>query len=349
MRPNARCVAVATGLAGLTIAPRAAAHVKWFFPYDLDTPPLPPGEVLTPTFVYLFLASVGAVYAFFWLDRFSYRRYFLGQWLNRLAVGPELSFRILSVAVAIFFLALFAFAMAGKAFYLTPELRAGQPGVAWLQLLIAGAALVKRTAPLVGAGILLLYGLAVAEFGVFHLLDYLIFLGVGVYFLLSGLRGRQWLTARYVTLFASTALTLLWASVEKWAYPVWTYPLLAADPSLLMGMTPQFYMLFAGFVEFNITFMLISSVSVFARITAFGLNAVFVLAIFEFGLIDAVGHLLIIAILVVLVVRGPTSARYFLVLSDKTVWTEAYFMTGLYVLAFDLVFIAYYGLYYLTR
>ena len=116
-----------------------------------------------------------------------------------------------------------------------------------------------------------------------------------------------------------------------------------------MGLSPQFYMLFAGFVEFNITFVLLSSASSFSRIIALVFQSVFILAIIRFGLVDAIGHLLIIAILFILVVRGPTSAREFLVLSDKSLWTEAYFMTGLYVLAFNVIFLAFYGLYFVTH
>jgi uncharacterized membrane protein len=65
-------------------------------------------------------------------------------------------------------------------------------------------------------------------------------------------------------------------------------------------------------------------------------------------LMDAVGHLLIIAILFVLIIRGPTQGRDFLVLESKSLWTEAYFMTGLYILAFVLTVIAYYGFHHLS-
>lgn len=46
--------------------------------------------------------------------------------------------------------------------------------------------------------------------------------------------------------------------------------------------------------------------------------------------------------------RGPTDARYMLVLPDKSLFTEAYFMTGLYFLAFVMIFILYYGIHYLA-
>ena len=86
--------------------------------------------------------------------------------------------------------------------------------------------------------------------------------------------------------------------------------------------------------------------SVISRTIALGLGAVLIVAVYKFGLLDAVGHLLIITILIILVIRGPTKARYFLVLSDKSIWAEAYFMTGLYFLAFVMIFLAYYGLYF---
>ncbi len=37
----------------------------------------------------------------------------------------------------------------------------------------------------------------------------------------------------------AAAVTLMWASVEKWAYPHWTDPLIAAKPAMTMGATPE--------------------------------------------------------------------------------------------------------------
>src|SRR5258705_2867676 len=110
----------------------------------------------------------------------------------------------------------------------------------------------------------------------------------------------------------------------------------------MMGFEPHTYMMLAGFVEFNVTFMALNSASLLSRAVSLVLVSIFLLAIFKFGMIDAVGHLLIIAILFVLIVHGPTKGRHFLVLEQKSLWTEAYFMTGLYLLAFLFVFIAYY-------
>ena len=326
----------------------ADAHVKWFAPYDLETAPLPIGEVLTPEFIYFYIASVFVIYAFFLLDRYFYQREFLNDILMRYVISQSQAMMLMRISIFLFFLSVAVYGFFEHPFLLTPELQTELPFIIWLQLAIALCALHRYSLPLIGLGIFFLYALATSQYGIFHTLDYLIFLGAGYFFLASNKNSESWIRSRYVVMFAATGLTLLWASIEKWGYPYWTYPLLENDPGLLMGLSPYIYMLLAGFVEFNVTFMLLSSVSMFSRFVALGLMLVFVLAIYKFGLIDAIGHSPIIAILLVLVLRGPTSARYFLALKGKSLWTEAYFMTGLWFLAFNVIFLSYYGIYHLS-
>ena len=268
----------------------------------------------------------------------------MDEFFTTISLSQEQAFLVMRSAAAVFFVAVALCGLVVSPFFLTPELRTDLPGIVWLQVVAGVCAILRRTTPVTGMLILVFYALGINQYGLFHMLDYFIFLGIAVFFLLSGIKRPRWIAARYITLFASTALTLLWAAIEKWGYPHWTFELLHANPDMLMGMSPEFFMFLSGFVEFNLTFILLSSASSGSRAIAFGLNAIFVLSIFKFGIVDAIGHLLIIAVLVVLVLRGPTNARYFLVLPTKSLATEAYFMTGLYVLAFNLVFIAYYGL-----
>ncbi len=332
----------------LCYLPIANAHVKWFSPYDLQKPPLPIDEVITQEFIFFYIGSVFFIYAFFWFDRYFYQREYLRDILSRYVISQKQAMILLRASILLFFMSVAAYGFFEQAFFLTPELKTDLVFVPWLQLAIALFALYRYTLPLIGVGILLLYIFATSFYGIFHTLDYFIFLGVAYFFLVSLKKSKRWITSRYVIMFATTGLTLLWASIEKWGYPQWTYPLLESDPSLLMGMSPYIFMLLAGFVEFNVTFILLSSVSMFSRAIALGLLLIFILAIYKFGLIDAIGHAPIIAILLVLVLRGPTSARYFLALSGKSFWTEAYFMTGLWFLAFNVVFLSYYGIYYLS-
>ena len=322
----------------------AQAHVKWFAEYDVTKPPLPIGGVIDARFVYFFLASVVMIYAYFWVDRFVLRWRILEDELRRFTVDQPTAFLILRVAVFVFFTAVSVYGLTGSAFYLTPELKTDARWVPWVQLGIGVWALDRRTAPLTGLGIATLFVAAVHDYGLFHLLDYLILIGLAYYFAASRMPGPRWMTSRYIALYASTGITLLWASIEKWGYASWTFPLLEKDPDLLMGLDPRTYMVLAGFVEFTLTFMLLSSASLLSRAVALGFGSIFALAIFKFGMIDAVGHAPIIAILVVLVIYGPTKGRNFLVLENKSLWTEAYFMSGLYILAFVMIFTAYYGI-----
>ena len=337
------------GFVFLTVdADLARAHIKWFKPFDISERPLPIGEVLNRTFILLFITSVVLIYVFFLADRYAYKKGVLVAFDERLRVFDGLSVAIMRAAACIFFVSLWAYGVfAETPFYITPELVTGAAWVPWLQLAMAACALTARTTPLIGIGILILYVGGLVEYGLFHMLDYVVFLAIGFFFFATAFASRSWRKAGFVTLFATTGVNFLWLAIEKFAYPHWTYPLLEEHTDLLMGMSPDVYMIVAGYVEVMIIFTLLGAASVVTRIIAFAFQSLFVLAIFKFGMIDAVGHLMIIAILFVLVVRGPTEARKILVLETKSPQMEAYFMTGLYYLAFVNAFLLYYGLHYL--
>ena len=321
------------------------AHVKWFVEFDVGAAPKPIGEVLNGTFIKFFLSSVVGITSFFWLDRYAYRRRFLGALDARLKRLDDFSTLILRVSASIFLISVWAWYMAyGTKFYITPELQTHSPWVPWLQLAFAFCALFRRTLPAVGIGIFALFGLALRDYPLFHLLDYMIFLGLGYFFIVANIKRGKWRQSGFIVLFAATGITLLWAAMEKFAYPQWSYDVLRSNPDMLLGMQLDTYMVLAGFLEFSVAFVLLGSASIAGRVVALGLQGIFMLAIFKFGLLDAIGHLMIIAILLVLFVRGPTSAREILVLRGKSIAMETYFMTGLYFLAFVMIFIAYYGL-----
>ena len=48
----------------------------------------------------------------------------------------------------------------------------------------------------------------------------------------------------------------MWASIEKWAYPEWSFPLLVEHPSMTLGFDPEFFMRAAGAIEFALAFAL---------------------------------------------------------------------------------------------
>jgi hypothetical protein len=325
----------------------AHAHVKWFADHDVTKPPLPIGDVLTGTFTWCFVVAVACVYGFVLVDRYVYRRRYLAALDHRLRRLDAFSIRVIRLTGSVFFLSLWAWHVGfGTSFFLTPELKTALAIVPWLHLAAALCLLSRATTPIGGICVFVLYTAAVQAYGLYHMLDYVVFLGLGYFYLVSHVERGRWRQSGFVVLYATTGLTLAWTAVEKFAYPHWAYPLLGKNPAMMMGLDPQLFMVLAGFVEFTVAFVLLSAASVIGRLVALGLQSIFVLAIFEFGMLDAIGHLMIIAVLFVLLVRGPTNARNMLVLRDKAVWTEAYFVTGLYFLAFVTSFILYYGLHH---
>jgi len=101
----------------------------------------------------------------------------------------------------------------------------------------------------------------------------------------------------------------MWASIEKWAYPEWSYPLFIQHPEMALGFTPDFFMRASGAVEFALAFALIWTPLV-RRVAAVMLAAMFVSAVLEFGKIDLIGHsLIVVALFGIIADDGGKTAR----------------------------------------
>src|SRR6185436_16277293 len=189
-------------------------HVKWFAPFDVHQMPKPAGEVLNGTFIKFFLASAVLIAVFFFADRTVYRRGLLSQLDARLRKLDDFSILILRLAAAIFLISVWAWYLTqGTSFYVTPELRTTARFVPWFQLALAICALVRPALPAVGIGLLFLFCLAVGSYGVFHLLDYMIFLGLGYFFTVANIERGNWRKSGFIVLYAATGITLLWAAM----------------------------------------------------------------------------------------------------------------------------------------
>jgi hypothetical protein len=184
---------------------------------------------------------------------------------------------------------------------LTPELKTNSPWAMLLPWTIALAALFERPR-VAAAGIAALFIAAVADYGVFHLLDYPLFGGIALV-LWRAPAGAASLARAMVVLRVAVALTFFWGGVEKWLYPQWTYPLLCGSgKALSMGLAPDVFMQGAGFIEFSLAFVVLVG-DFAARVAAVMLVAVFIAAIPMFGVVDAVGHAPFMLALVVLAMQ----------------------------------------------
>lgn len=312
----------ALALAACAAGAAAHAHVKWFAPYIVEAPPQQLGNTLSNQWFWI---GIGLVLVFFLLTR-RIEQTALGQ--NILAIidkvtGPlwrRLDDFVLFV-ISAFFVAVFA--VGGV--YLTPDLKTPHEWVSWMQLLIAAFVFSRWTRPLAAAGILGLWVLALVDYELFHLLDYLS-LGVAVaaYLLLESIAPEQWRKYRFEVLRWGVAIALMWSSLEKFAYPDWFYPLVEEKPFLTFGMPRDVFIPMAGVAEFTMGFGLLWTARV-RRLSAIALFVIFNAAVYPFGRMDLVGHALIMAVIVA-IAADPTPQIRFAI--RRPLWTIPAFLVA---------------------
>lgn len=291
------CVAV-----NLLCTQEASAHIKWFCAYDVAGQPRGLYNVLCPDFELLVATALSLLLAGYLVEGSVIGTALLSA-LNRVTSALRDNTEVLMRAgCGFFFVALWT----KGGVILTPELITTSAIIPWLQLGLALCLVWRQTLPIAALGIVGLFGFAMYEYGFFHLMDYPIFLGVAAYLALTGLK-RDFFGLRPLDVLRySAAITLMWASIEKWAYPQWTFPLLATHPAMTLGYAPEFYMRAAGMIEFTLSFALIMTPLV-RRAAALMLCGMFVSAIFGFGKTDAIGHAPIIVTMLAII--GDDLAR----------------------------------------
>lgn len=279
----------------------AEAHVKWFCAFDVAGQPRGLEQVLCPDFEWL----TGLALVCLMLGCLAEGTPLGGALLRALdrVTGWIRTDTELLVRATLGFFLVSLWSLGG--IILTPELKTAVSWIPWLQLAMAVCLVWRRTMPLTGLGLVFLFSFATAQYGLFHLADYPIFLGIAAYLILRGLDIEPGGLRPLDLVRWAAAVTLMWASVEKWAYPQWTDPLLAAKPEMTMGATPALFMQAAGVIEFTLAFALIWTPLV-RRAAAIILAAIFVSAVFEFGKVDAIGHS---GIIVVLMAIAADNAR----------------------------------------
>tara|TARA_R110002020_G_scaffold25060_3_gene81567 strand:+ start:1860 stop:3038 length:1179 start_codon:yes stop_codon:yes gene_type:complete len=289
-------------------ATSAQAHVKWFAPYIVGAPPAPVSQTLSNQWFWL---GIGIVVVFFTVARAFERSRFGGPTLDTLDVlTTPLSNRLddyLRAIIAAFFVAIFA--VGGV--YLTPDLKTPAEWVSWMQLVVAAMIFSRMTMPVAGLGIVALWILALRDYELFHLFDYLTLgLGVAAYLVLEPSKHANWRVHRLEALRWGLAVALMWSSLEKFAYPSWFYPLVAEKPFLTFGLPRDVFIPMAGVAEFTLGLGLVWT-PLLRRLAALALLVIFTAAVWPFGRVDLIGHGLIMAVLLA-VAADQGRATYFL-------------------------------------
>jgi hypothetical protein len=292
-------------LINVALSASASAHVKWFCAYNVAGQPDGLENVLCPDFEFLTGLSVLALMTGSVLEGTPVGLAMLRALDRVTRIARDNLETIMRAACGFFFIAIWG----AGGILLTPELKSDSTVIAAVQLGIAAGMLSRRTMPLSALGICILYAVAISQYGIFHLADYPVFLGVAAYLALTGTQTDLFGVRPIDVLRWAAGVTLMWASIEKWAYPEWSYPLFIEHPGMSLGFTPEFYMRAAGAVEFALAFSLVWTPLV-RRVGAVILAAMFVSAVFEFGKIDLIGHtLIVVALLGIIADDGGKTAR----------------------------------------
>ncbi len=325
---------------------QASAHVKWFCSIvDVTQPPIALSRVLTPLFGTICCGFLLLVFAGFLVDGVVARRW---PWLassGRRHAGTEE--KLIRLATGAYFLLLWDKGAVvlwerGNAI-LTPELMASLAWMGALQFAIAVAVGWRRTCIAAAAGIFFLYGYGIAQFGVFHMVDYVFFPGIALYLALTSIGTPGLLRWRVPLLSGGLAFGLMWTAVEKFVYPQWTLDVVAQHPDLAFGFPWPFVVVVAGFVEFTLAFYVMTGRGL-VRFGAAAYAAIFIAAIPEFGHLDAVGHIPIIGILAVVCLHGASPLQRLLRVMPWKPAANAAAIWAFYLASLAGVFVMYYGL-----
>jgi hypothetical protein len=300
---------IATGglaVAATVTATPAYAHVKWFVTCNPSDQPVPLNGVFTTTFwlctaLFVSLFSIGCVIEKTAIGAFVSKT--LDHWTEPLHRQTDVLLRAVT-AVS------FALLWADGSVILTPELKGGSIWLSAIQVLVAVFVIGRATLPAAAAGIVVLYAYGVAAYGLFHMLDYPVFLGLAAYFALSVSSNARLRSIRFDVVRCTVALSLLWPSMEKFLYPAWLAPIAIEHPELTLGIDVATVITAAGVVEFGLSFALLWTPLV-RRVAALTLALLLFAATFDFGKVDGIGHLMIIAILLLVFADpGKGSVRH---------------------------------------
>jgi hypothetical protein len=275
----------------------AAAHVKWFADFSLSDRPATLAEIVTPALLALAVLSMVAV----GILAIAERRAETTSWfirLNRWLAGyTGEALLVLRVTMGATLLLLWQ-----QDAILAPELH-GPPLFGWLEFVLALLLLFRRTVPLSGLGLLLLYGYTIIQFGLFHMLDYLHFAGIAWYFIVATSSRVRLRESRIPALYLTVGFSLCWLALEKLVYPQWTLYILSQNPQLVLGLDADFFRVGAAFVELTLGYLFL--ICLFERPTAALVTVVFFLTTTVFGKVEVIGHTALHGALIVFLLEGP--------------------------------------------
>jgi uncharacterized membrane protein YphA (DoxX/SURF4 family) len=273
------------------------AHVKWFSSFDFLEKSKPTAEVADITYWILTFLSLTVISILIFFDKKINEVSWnikVNKWLDKRQIYGHYA-----LIIGIFTVLFMAWA---SDIVLVPDIEAEYAFLTWFQFLIALLVLIPVTRGISGILLILLYVYCVLDYGFFYMLDYLHFLGIGVYFATFNSRIVKLKKVAIPALYITLGFSLIWLAFEKLYYPAWSIQLLEQHPELALGLPHDFFVKAAAFIEIGLGFMmLIGSVQ---RILAAVITLVFITTSIFFGKIEVIGHTSLHAMLILFILTG---------------------------------------------
>jgi len=319
----------------------AEAHIKWFIEFDISDPPQALALIHSKIYyIYLFILSLLGVIIALLLDNIWFKKFGKFTFVeNIFSYHKDIALNIARIGTGVFFVAIW---LVGNVI-LTPELGTESEYIPFIQLSIAISVLFKRGLWVAGLGILSLYSIATYEYGLFHLLDYVSFVGLAFYLILSSFKTERFETYRLPVLYYGLIFSFLWSAIEKIAYPQWFYSFLQKYELFTFGLEVDLFIACTAFIEFTLFFLLLIGKNG-TIILALLINLIIISGNIYFGKIDTIGHFSSNFILLIMFIKGALPIN---ISSFEKNSTLAYAICNaimLYFGVFGILFLAYYGL-----
>lgn len=328
------CLKVCSLVSLFFCGPKSYGHVKWFSQFDYATPPKTLTEITTPTFWSMLALTLATLALAVWADKWVNATRPLkkiGDWFE-----TKSSFSLLIIRVAAFATLVVAWQ---QGTLLTPELQVGNLWIERLQFATLLLLLFPGTTSFAGLLFLSLWGYGAWRFGLFHMLDYMNALGIGLFLILRPLHNDRLRNLSLPVLYSSVGFSLMWLACEKLVYPQWALYLLDQNPMLTLGLPPKFFLVSTAFVELGLGFLLI--ICLFGRSLSITITLVFFLTTCIFGKVEIIGHTLVHAALIVFLFEGAGHSFTPPALFHRTLGKRVAFATVNFAIATFVALIAY--------
>lgn len=268
-------------------------HVKWFTG-DEHAVPMSMAEAVTPSFLFwLGVTLAGLLLTSIFNEPLQRIRFIdrIHSGLDRLKPYKLLILRIgLGIGLIL---------QLATSSYLAPELEADSWWVKGLVLIAILGLLHARFVPVTGIALAVLYVYAVAENGLFHALDYMFYVGIIYFLLVSNTRHKATATP---VLYLLTGLSLAWVGLEKITMPELSYSIVHEYGIPTFGFSVENFVLISAFIEMGLAWTFI--VGILNRFVSIVVTLVFITTTTVFGFTEIVGHTIVHTLLLLFIIEG---------------------------------------------